>query len=49
LDGFGDKREFFQTDGIHPNAHAQVKIVENVWKVLQTMLNSQQTIARGHT
>lgn len=49
LDGFGDKREFFQTDGIHPNAHAQAKIVENVWKVLQIMLNSQQTIAHGNT
>ncbi len=49
LDGFGDKREFFQADGIHPNAHAQIKIVENVWKVLQTMLSSQQTIAQGNT
>jgi acyl-CoA thioesterase-1 len=38
LDGFGDKREFFQADGIHPNAQAQAKIVENVWKVLRPML-----------
>jgi acyl-CoA thioesterase I len=49
LDGFGDKREFFQADGIHPNAHAQIKIVENVWKVLRTMLDSQQSIARGNS
>lgn len=49
LDGFGDKREFFQTDGIHPNATAQRKIVENVWKVLRTMLKSQQTVADGGT
>lgn len=47
LDGFGDKREFFQADGIHPNANAQQKIVENVWKVLRTMLKSQPTIADG--
>jgi len=40
LDGFGDKREFFQADGIHPNAQAQAKIVENVWKILRTMLAS---------
>lgn len=38
LDGFGDKREFFQADGIHPNVQAQKKIVENIWKVLKTML-----------
>ena len=49
LDGFGDKREFFQSDGIHPNANAQEKIVENVWKVLQTMLKSQQAVAHGGT
>jgi acyl-CoA thioesterase I len=49
LDGFGDKREFFQADGIHPNAHAQIKIVENVWKVLRTMLDSQQSIARRNS
>jgi acyl-CoA thioesterase I len=40
LDGFGDKREFFQADGIHPNAKAQAKIVENIWKVLSAMLAS---------
>ncbi|MDE2366956.1 MAG: arylesterase, partial [Betaproteobacteria bacterium] len=45
LDGFGNKREFFQADGIHPNARAQEKIVENVWKILRTMLKSQQTVA----
>ncbi|SFW33494.1 acyl-CoA thioesterase-1 [Nitrosovibrio sp. Nv17] len=48
LDGFGDRREFFQADGIHPNAQAQHRIVENVWKVLQTMLGPRPTIASGH-
>jgi acyl-CoA thioesterase-1 len=48
LDGFGDKRELFQADGIHPTAQAQEKIVENVWKVLKTMLKPQQAFADGN-
>jgi acyl-CoA thioesterase-1 len=47
LDGFGNKREFFQADGIHPTAQAQEKIAENVWKVLKTMLKPQQALADG--
>ncbi|WP_074860080.1 arylesterase [Nitrosospira briensis] len=47
LDGFGNKREFFQADGIHPTAQAQEKIAENVWKVLKTMLEPQQTLVDG--
>ena len=38
MDGFGDKREFFLQDGIHPTAEAQKKIIENIWAVLKTML-----------
>lgn len=45
LDGFGNKREFFQSDGIHPTASAQERIVENVWKILGTMLKLQQSVA----
>jgi acyl-CoA thioesterase-1 len=45
LDGFGHKREFFQPDGIHPTASAQERIVENVWKVLSTMLKLEQSVA----
>jgi len=45
LDGFGNKREFFQSDGIHPTASAQERIVENVWKILSTMLKLQQSVA----
>jgi len=40
LAGFGDKHEFFQADGIHPNEDAQKKIVENVWEVLHTMFTT---------
>lgn len=40
LAGFGEKREFFQADGIHPDAAAQKLITENVWKVLYPLLES---------
>lgn len=39
LAGFGEKKEFFQPDGIHPTAAAQKMIVENVWHVLQPVLH----------
>lgn len=42
LAGFGDRHEFFQADGIHPNEIAQKKIAENVWEVLQTMFKNEQ-------
>lgn len=37
LAGFGDKNDFFQADGVHPNEQAQEIIVENVWQVLHTL------------
>lgn len=40
LAGFGEKTEYFQSDGIHPNLQAQEIIVENVWDVLHGMLVS---------
>lgn len=45
LEGFGDQREYFLADGIHPNAQAQEKILENVWPVLAPMLNSPRNPA----
>ena len=47
LAGFGDKREFFQSDGIHPSEIAQHKIAENVWEILQTMIKSDQLTAQS--
>jgi acyl-CoA thioesterase-1 len=38
LHGFGNQREFFLADGIHPNMQAQEKILENVWPTLKGML-----------
>ncbi|SER24446.1 acyl-CoA thioesterase-1 [Nitrosomonas sp. Nm51] len=40
LAGFGEKQEFFQTDGIHPSVLAQEKIADNVWAVLHTMIRN---------
>ncbi|MDT8364243.1 MAG: arylesterase [Nitrosomonas sp.] len=47
LEGFGEHREFFLADGIHPNERAQEKIVENIWPVLSFMLQSMQTLAEN--
>jgi len=38
LDGFGDRREFFQSDTIHPTAEAQKMMLDNVWQGLAPML-----------
>ena len=38
LDGFADKRELFQADGIHPGIEAQALVLDNVWKRLRPML-----------
>lgn len=41
LAGFGEKRQFFQSDGIHPNRQAQEMILDNVWTVLFPMLQPE--------
>lgn len=38
LENFGDKPEYFQEDGLHPNTRAQEKILENVWKELHLLI-----------
>lgn len=38
LDGFADKRDLFQADGIHPTAAAQPRIADNVWPALKPLL-----------
>ncbi len=38
LENFGDKPEYFQEDGLHPNTQAQEKILENVWKELHLLI-----------
>ena len=38
FEGFADKREFFQADGIHPGPAAQPLMLDNVWAGLQPLL-----------
>lgn len=42
MDGFGDKRELFQADGIHPNASAQPIMMETVLKALLPLIKASQ-------
>ncbi|MFN0040018.1 MAG: arylesterase [Burkholderiales bacterium] len=42
LAGFADKREFFQSDGIHPAENAQDKILKNIYKNLRPLLRASQ-------
>lgn len=36
--GFADKRDSFQSDGLHPTAAAQPAVLDNVWHGLQPLL-----------
>lgn len=38
LEGFAERRDMFQADGIHPGVAAQSLMLDNVWKPLQPML-----------
>jgi acyl-CoA thioesterase-1 len=38
LEGFADKRQLFQHDGIHPKREAQLLMLDNVWPALQPLL-----------
>lgn len=38
LEGFADKPELFQADGLHPTAAAQPLIMERIWMYLQPLL-----------
>ena len=39
LEGFADRRDLFQTDGIHPDVQAQSIMLDNVWGRLRPMLS----------
>ena len=41
LAGFGEQRELFQTDGIHPIASAQPMMMETVWKELKPLVRAR--------
>ena len=38
LEGFAEKREYFQPDGFHPDLKAQSLILETVWRQLEPLL-----------
>lgn len=38
MEGFADKRSYFQADGIHPIADAQPLILDSIWRELKPML-----------
>ncbi|MGE0558614.1 MAG: arylesterase [Burkholderiales bacterium] len=38
LEGFAEKRDYFQADNLHPTAAAQPLILETVWKTLAPLL-----------
>jgi len=38
LEGVGERREFMQADGIHPNADGHARILDNVWPALKDFL-----------
>lgn len=40
LDGFADQPELFQHDGIHPTDAAQSRVLDNIYKQLQPLLES---------
>lgn len=42
LEGVAGKQELMQSDGLHPTAQAQPMILDNVWKVLENVLNSAE-------
>lgn len=41
FDGFGEDRDLFQADGIHPTEAAQPKLLDNLWPTLERLLKRQ--------
>lgn len=46
LEGFADRHEYFQADGLHPNAQAQPLIAETVWPALAPLLTQDNRPGR---
>ena len=41
IDGIAQQPELMQDDGIHPKAEAQGMVLDNVWPVLEAVLNAE--------
>jgi len=46
MEGFAQRRELFQDDGIHPGVAAQPQMLDNVWPTLAPLLKSTGTKSR---
>ena len=42
LDGVADQRDLMQADGLHPNERGQLILLDNVWPVLEPLLQKHQ-------
>lgn len=40
MEGFAEQRELFQSDGLHPVAAAEGRILDNIWPVLEPLLTA---------
>ena len=43
FDGFGERQEMFQSDGIHPTREAQPLMLETVWKALGPLVSKSRS------
>ncbi len=41
LQGVAQRREWMQSDGIHPNAAGQTRLLENVWPLIEPLLEDR--------
>ncbi len=46
MEGFAERRELFQDDGIHPGVTAQPRMLDNVWPTLAPLLKAPGTKSR---
>jgi len=44
MDGVAQNSNLMQNDGIHPNAAAQPKLLENIWPAIQNIINKEKTL-----
>lgn len=42
FEGFGERQEYFQADGIHPTREAQMPMLESVWKILEPLVSPEK-------
>lgn len=45
LQGVGERREWMQPDGIHPNADGHAQILDNIWPTLERMLDEETAVS----